>query len=61
VPDFANVRTGSAQALWNAVGFTTNITFLPGKNNYKIQHQTLTGGTQDPQPDGCDSQITVGP
>ena len=61
VPDFANVRTGAAQGLWNSAGFTTNITFLPGRNNYKIQQQTLTGGTENPLPDGCDSQITVGP
>jgi PKD repeat protein len=61
VPDFANVRRNSAQALWAAAGFTTNVTFMAGQGNYRIQQQTLTGGTINPQPDGCDSQITVGP
>ena len=61
VPDFVNVRRTSAQALWAAAGFSTNVTFMAGQGNYRIQQQTLTGGTINPQPDGCDSQITVGP
>lgn len=61
VPDFANVRKNNAQALWSAAGFTTNVAFLPPNGNYQINQQTLTGGTINPQPDGCDSTITVGP
>ena len=61
VPDFANVRRNSAQALWNAAGFTTTVSFLSGNGNYDIQSQTLVGGLIDPQPNGCASTITVGP
>jgi PKD repeat protein len=61
VPDFANVRKNNAQSLWSAAGFTTTVSFLPPNGNYQINQQTLTGGTINPQPDGCDSQITVGP
>jgi PKD repeat protein len=61
VPDFANVRRNSAQGLWSGAGFTTTVNFLGGNGNYAINQQTLTGGTVNPQPDGCDSQITVGP
>jgi PKD repeat protein len=61
VPDFATVRRNQAQQRWANAGFTTIVTFLPGQNNYKIQTQTLVGGTVDPQPNGCDSTITVGP
>jgi PKD repeat protein len=61
VPDFANVRRNSAQALWSGAGFSTTVEFQAGQGNYKIHSQTITGGTIDPQPDGCDSQIIVGP
>ena len=61
VPDFANHWASEAQDLWEDFGFTTTVTVLPGKNgnDYKIRSQTLLGGTIDPQPDGCDSVITV--
>lgn len=61
VPDFAGVRRNSAQALWAAAGFTTTVSFQPGQGNYRIQYQSLVGGTIDPQPGGCGSSITVGP
>jgi PKD repeat protein len=61
VPDFANTRTNQAQNLWQTAGFTTNVNFEPGSNNYVIHSQSIVGGTIDPQPDGCDSTITVGP
>ena len=60
VPDFQEVRKNNAQALWSAAGFTTLVT-ATGSGNYKIRTQSLLGGTVDPQPDGCDSTITVGP
>ena len=61
VPDFANRRKNDAQGVWAGAGFTTNVQFAPGNGNYVIQTQTILGGTIDPQPDGCDSTITVGP
>lgn len=61
VPNFANVRRNSAQALWSGAGFSTNVQFLAGNGNYSIQFQSLVGGTLDPQPNGCASSITVGP
>ena len=61
VPDFGNRRAGQAQRRWEDAGFTTTVTLLPGPNNYAIQYQSIVGGTVDPQPDGCDSAITVGP
>jgi PKD repeat protein len=61
VPNFVGDKTGTAQATWTSNGFTTVVRFLPGKNNYVIGSQTITGGTVDPIPDGCDSTITVGP
>jgi PKD repeat protein len=61
VPDLQQVRKNDAQAKWSAAGFTTTVTALPGPGNYKITRQSLLGGTVDPQPDGCDSTITVQP
>ena len=73
VPDFQNTwayphNSGDrgAQARWADNEFTTTVTISPDRqgsttNNYKIRSQTLTGGTIDPQPLGCDSTITVGP
>jgi PKD repeat protein len=61
VPDFANVRRNNAQSAWSTAGFTTQVQFLGGNGNYVIQTQSLVGGTIDPQPDGCDSVISVGP
>jgi PKD repeat protein len=72
VPDFQNTwayphnSDPGAQARWADNEFTTTVTIDPDKQgstttNYKIRKQTLTGGTIDPQPLGCDSTITVGP
>lgn len=65
VPDFAGVRRDDAQARWASAGFTTTVTLLPpppkGNANYKINYQSILGGSVDPQPLGCDSTITVGP
>jgi PKD repeat protein len=65
VPDFAGVKVSGAQARWDAAGFTTDVNELPPPAkppaDYKIKFQSIVGGTIDPQPDGCDSQITVGP
>ncbi len=61
VPDFAGIRRNSAQGVWAAAGFSTTVSFMAGNGNYIIQAQSLLGGTIDPQPLGCDSQITVGP
>ncbi len=61
VPDFGNKKLSAAQTLWSQAGFTTQVLSLPGKNDYKINYQSLLGGVIDPQPDGCDSTITVGP
>ena len=61
VPDFANTRSNQAQNRWSSAGFTTTVNFEPGPNNYVIHGQSIVGGTVDPQPDGCDSVITVGP
>ena len=61
VPDFFGVKKNSAQALWEAEGFSTTVAFEIGSGNYIIKNQSLLGGTIDPQPNGCDSTITVGP
>ncbi len=72
VPDFQNKwrfaqgQDPGAQAIWAAAGFTTAVNTLPNDrgqpgSNYKIQSQSLTGGTIDPLPLSCDSTITVGP
>jgi len=65
VPDFANKKRDAALGLWTGAGFTGTLTTLPPKNggnaNYNIKTQTITGGTIDPQPNGCASTITVGP
>jgi PKD repeat protein len=61
VPDFANVKKNGAQSVWVAAGFTTTVTLASGTGNYTIHSQSIVGGTIDPQPDGCDSTITVGP
>jgi PKD repeat protein len=61
VPDFFNVKVNKAQERWEAAGFSTTVTTQAGQGNYNIGKQTLLGGLIDPQPDGCDSTITVGP
>jgi len=61
VPDFANTRKSQAQGIWDDAGFTTDVITQPPNGNYDIQFQSILGGTVDPQPDGCDSTITVGP
>jgi PKD repeat protein len=60
VPDFANTQRNAAQDMWEDAGFTTDVGFLDN-GNFTIQYQSLVGGTVDPQPDGCDSVIQVGP
>lgn len=61
VPDFGNVKKNQAQTRWRNANFTTQVQFQAGQGNYTINYQSITGGTIDPQPDGCDSVITVGP
>jgi PKD repeat protein len=63
VPDFAQQKRNDAQTIWSAAGFTTTVTFAANSpnGNFTIHSQTILGGTVDPQPDGCNSQITVGP
>jgi hypothetical protein len=65
VPDFAGVKVSNAQTRWSTAGFTTTVQTLPappkGASDYKINFQSLVGGTIDPQPSGCNSAITVGP
>lgn len=61
VPDFGNTKKNQAQSRWATAGFSTTVGFLPGSNNYTIRTQTIVGGTIDPQPNGCASDITVGP
>ena len=61
VPDFARVRKNQAQDRWEDAGFTTPVTTLAGTGNYEITYQSILGGLVDPQPDGCDSTISVGP
>jgi PKD repeat protein len=61
VPDFARVNRNQAQSVWSAQGFTTTVQYAAGNWNGRIRTQSIVGGTIDPQPDGCDSIITVGP
>lgn len=61
VPDFANQRMNDAQGIWEAAGFTTDVSFAAGHGNYLIQSQSIVGGTIDPQPGGCASDVMVGP
>ena len=61
VPVFANIKKNSAQSIWATAGFTTQVQTQGPKSNWDINTQTIIGGTIDPQPDGCDSTITVGP
>ena len=61
VPDFARIKKNSAQARWADAGFTTIVNFMPGNGNYTIHSQSLLGGLPDPEPNGCNSTITVGP
>jgi PKD repeat protein len=61
VPDFATTKKNGAQSLWTSAGFTTTVLFGAGNGNYTIHSQTILGGTIDPQPNGCNSVITVGP
>jgi PKD repeat protein len=61
VPNFFNTNSNRAQNLWTSAGFSTQVLFQAGQNNYKIQYQSINGSTVDPQPAGCASIITVGP
>ncbi|MBA3296243.1 MAG: PKD domain-containing protein, partial [Acidobacteria bacterium] len=60
VPAFGNSNPNRAQRTWADAGFTTQVQFQPG-NYKKINYQSLTGGTINRQPGGCDAVITVGP
>jgi hypothetical protein len=62
VPAFAGVRKNSATGNWTAAGFTaSNISFMSGSGNYKIDYQSLAGGLINP-PGGCDgATVLVGP
>jgi PKD repeat protein len=61
VPDFANVAVNNAQGIWTSAGFTGTLTAIrPPNSNYTIKSQSLLGGTVDPKPEGCASNITVG-
>jgi hypothetical protein len=57
VPGFTGTRKNDAPGIWTAAGFTTQITFLPGSGNYKIEYQSVVGGQESP----CNVLITVGP
>jgi PKD repeat protein len=65
VPDIAGSyrrnQASQIQQRWTDAGFTGTITYLPGPNNYRIQYQLPVGGVVDPQPDGCASNLTLGP
>ena len=62
VPDFGNTKLNRAQSKWSDAGFTTTVQAQSGPtNNYTINTQSITGGTIDPQPGGCDAVIRVGP
>lgn len=64
VPNLFNVGSNPmsrAQRDWTDAGFTTQVLFQSGPNNYKIKYQSIVGGTIDPQPAGCSTAITVGP
>jgi PKD repeat protein len=47
VPNFAGEKKNKAQGIWDAAGFTTNVTFAPGQN-YQIGVQSLPGGLTNP-------------
>ena len=64
VPDFAGRRRNQSNQIqndWVNAGFTGTITYQPGPNNYVIRYQLPVGGTVDPQPAGCASNLTLGP
>jgi PKD repeat protein len=60
VPNFAGVRKNKAQAVWDAAGFVTTVTYAIGQGNYVIGVQSLPGGLANP-PGGCNATIQVGP
>jgi PKD repeat protein len=55
VPDFIGTSTATAQATWDAAGFTTTVLYQQGNRPWIIQGQTLVAGSSVP----CDSTITV--
>ena len=61
VPNFFNTNKNQAQSRWASAGFSTQVLFQAGSNNYKIKYQSINGSTVDPRPAGCASIITVGP
>ncbi|HLA17271.1 MAG TPA: PKD domain-containing protein [Candidatus Limnocylindrales bacterium] len=59
VPVLIGIRKNSAQGIWSAAGFSTNVQFMAGNGNWVIQEQDLAGGSNPV--DGCVAVITVGP
>jgi hypothetical protein len=57
VPGFAGTRKNDAQGSWSGRGFTTEVQFLPGPGNYKIEYQSVVGEQEAP----CNIEIAVGP
>lgn len=55
VPDFANVNSDDAQALWNSRGFTTIVNFRQGNLPWVIVSQDQVVGQTIP----CTSSVTV--
>lgn len=55
VPDYINTNSSTAQATWNAAGFTTTVRFKQGGTPWTIKSQTLVGNSVVP----CDSTIQV--
>ena len=57
VPNFSNVHANDAQAVWTGAGFTSNVT-ISGNGNFKINVQSIAGGTLNP-PNDCAASITL--
>lgn len=55
VPNFANVLSSGAQAIWAGANFTTNVNFQQGGLPWTIKSQNQVVGQQIP----CNSPITV--
>jgi len=67
VPNFSGVQSNQAQKTWTDAGFAAvNITIQPsgngqGNGNYRINTQSLSGGTLNPSGGCSGAEITVGP
>jgi hypothetical protein len=57
VPDFADIQKSSADAHWDAAGFTGSLMFVVGNGDYSIHYQSLTALSSQP----CTSAIVLGP